>query len=188
MCRAHCVKSLLNSTVPGLLCLQFAICKTCWQTCERLVIRPRDRDYICRTNEMPLLCLQGCHKACDVIKRHSPVERVSEEYGEWVSLKVDLAMTTSRTITVSWNSATRQTGEKRRINEDDDVTRSDVEQSLLIIYVLMQKLSRHAVWEHVYSTTDTSATLEVNQKTEQDIYYKILAVTQNGLITNMDLL
>ena len=54
------------------------------------------------------------------------------------------------------------------------------------MYVLMQKLSRHAVCEHVYSTTDTSATLEVNQKTEQDIYYKILAVTQNGLLANMD--
>ena len=187
MCRAHCVKYLVNSTVPGLPCLQSAICRNCWQTCERLVIRPRDRDYICRTNEMPLLCLQGCHKACDVIKRHSPIGTVSEKYGEWeLSLKVDVEMTTSRTITVSWSSATRQTGENRIINEDDDVTRSDVEQSLLIIYVLMQKLSRHAVWEHVYSTTDTSATLEVNQKTEQDIYYKILAVTQNGLLTNMD--
>ena len=187
MCRAHCVKSLLNSTVPGLPCLQSAICTNCWQTCERLVIRPRDRDYICRTSEMPLLCLEGCHKACDVIKRHSPVETVSEEYGEWeLSLKVDVEMTTSRTITVSWSSATRQTGGNSRINEDNDITRSDVEQSPLIIYVLMQKLSRHAVWEHVYSTTDTSATLEVNQKTEQDIYYKILAVTQNGLLANMD--
>ena len=187
MCRAHCVKSLLKSTVPGLPCLQSAICTNCWQICERLVIRPRDRDYICRPNEMPFLCLQGCHKACDVIKRHSPVETVSEEYGEWeLSAKVDVEMTTSRTITVSWSSATRQTGENRRINEDDNVTRSDVEQSPLIIYVFMQKLSRHAVCEHVYSTTDTSATLEVKQKTEQDIYYKILAVTQNGLLANMD--
>ena len=187
MCRAHCVKSLVNSTVPGLPCLQSAICTNCWQTCERLVIRPRDRDYICRMNEMPLLCLQGCHKACDVIKRHSPVETVSEEYGEWeLSLKVDVEMTTSRTITVSWSSATRQTGENRRNNEDDDVTGFDVEQSPLIIYVLMQKLSRHAMWEHVYSTTDTSATLEVNHQSEQDIYYKILAVTQNGLLANMD--
>ena len=187
MCRAHCVKSLLNSTVPGIPCLQSAICTNCWQTCERLVIRPRDRHYICRTNEMPLLCLQGCHKACDVIKRHSPVKTVSEEYGEWeLSLKVNVEMTTSRTITVSWSSATRQTGGNNRINEDDDVTRSDVKQSPLIIYVLMQKLSRHAFWEHVYSTTDTSATLEVNHQTEQDIYYKILAVNKNGQLANMD--
>ena len=187
MCRAHCVKSLLNSTVPSLPCLQSAICTNFWQTCERLVIRPRDRDYICRTNEMPLLCLKGCHKACDVIIRHSPVEAVSEEYGEWeLSPNVDVEMTTSRTITVSWSSATRQTGGNNRINEDNDVTRSDVEQSPLIIYVLMQKLSRHAIWEHVYSTTDTSATLEVNHQSEQDIYYKILAVGQDGLLANMD--
>ena len=184
MCRAHCVKSVLNSS---LTCLQSAICTNCWQTCERLVIRPRDRDYICRYNDIPLLCLEGCHKACGVIKRHSHVETVSGDYGEWeLSHEVDVEVTASRTITISWQSVTSSIGKRSRFNEADGITRSYVKQSPLIIYVLMQKLSHHAVWEHADSTTATSVIVEVNHKTKQDIHYKLLAVTQKGLLADLD--
>ena len=74
---------------------------------------------------------------------------------------------------------------QRPIEEEDTFDKKrEIDQ--VIIYTIIQRSSRHATWRHLHSTTQLLAAVNVVHEGQGDLYYRILAVTSNGLIADMD--
>ena len=176
MCKAHCVTSLMTSSMSDTDCNYSADCATCWLTCESLVSSPRDQVFICGPR-YSMFCSRGCHTACDVIKPHTHRRVISAEYNKWsFGQMAEVEMVTLYIARLSW---------QRPIEEEDTFDeKREIDQS--IIYSIIQRSSRHATWRHLHSTTQLLASVNVVHEGQGDLYYRILAVTRDGLIADMD--
>ena len=176
MCKAHCVTSLMTSSMSDTDCIHSADCATCWLTCESLVSSPRDHVFMCGSR-YSMFCSRGCHTACDVIKPHTHRRVISAEYNKWsFGQMAEVEIVTPYIAGLSW---------QRPIEEEETFDeKREIDQ--VIIYTIMQRSSRHATWRQLHSTTQLLAAVNVVHEGQGDLYYRILAVTNDGLIADMD--
>ena len=74
----------------------------------------------------------------------------------------------------------------QRLVEEEETFDEKREIDQVIIYTIIQRSSRHATWRHLHSTTQLVAAVNVVHEGRGDLYYRILAVTRDGLIADMD--
>ena len=178
ICKAHCVASLMASAMSDTDCIHSTECATCWLTCEYLVNRPHDHAFICGP-DYRIVCLRGCHTACDVIKRHTRQDVISADYNKWsFTTMAEVEMIGLNTLYFSWTRPVK--------HQNNEVSGQDSDTDQTIIYVIIQRSSRDASWLHLHSTTELQVAVNVVEGAQGDVYYRILAVTRDGLLADMD--
>ena len=181
MCRAHCMTSFLTTEMTDTGCVQSTQCTSCWINCEHLVNEPYDRDEICDPRHGEF-CLDGCQSACDFALHNDPGSQgqvISPLYKQWSFWSMpSVEVVTSEVLLLSW---TRPVPKISAV-----IASTPGGEDAVIIYVIMLKSSRAASWRHLYCTTEHLVALEVNHNVQDDLYYRILAVTREGLLATMD--
>ena len=170
-CQTQCVTSLLPSKISH--CEYSPVCHVCWETCEHLVTIEGYVDEMCESGNGD--CVLGCRTACDAIQKQNQKGIIAANYRLWSFPQMtQVKITSPKLHLLSWHRPSLRTDGVVHLNDD------------VIVYVILNKLSRHQTWKQLCSTTQLSAVAKVSETQQEDVSYRILAVGTEGLLANMD--